>query len=137
VIHLRVPARGLLAGLDAFNLHRYLVDTTRRGLRPFETADIGWRRHYSEHDLITLFARFGFTAVDQRRSGFAASEAVRFSGFLLFRWFRASRNWYRRVGAIAERVLHMEHRYAWRHGFWLDATFRKDDNTARATPEPR
>ncbi len=37
-LHLSVPATGLLAGLDAYNLHRYLVDVSGRGLRPFETA---------------------------------------------------------------------------------------------------
>jgi SAM-dependent methyltransferase len=137
IVRLETPAKGPLAVLDAFNLHRYLVDITKRGLRPFETADIGWRRHYSEGDLVLLFGPRGFTLVTARRTGFAASEAVRAGGFVLCRWWRASRNWYRRASGLAERVRRAEDAVEWRHGFWLDAEFRKGENAARSTSEPR
>jgi SAM-dependent methyltransferase len=137
IVRLETPAKGPLAVLDAFNLHRYLVDITKRGLRPFETADIGWRRHYSEGDLVLLFGPRGFTLVTARRTGFAASEAVRAGGFVLFRWWRASRNWYRRACRLAERVRRAEDAVEWRHGFWLEAKFRKIENAARSTSEPR
>ena len=133
-ITLRVPAAGPLAVFDAFNLHRYLVDTTKHGLRPFETADIGWRRHYSENDVTGLFDTTLFQVIAQRRSGVAASEAVRLSGFMLFRWFRASRNGYRRVAKLAQRVLAIEDRVAWRHGFWLEMTLQRTDQPAGAEP---
>ena len=137
IVHLRVPAKGPLAVFDAFNLHRYVVDITKRGLRPFETADIGWRRHYSEDDLITMFGPCQFDAITTRRSGVAVSESIRMSGFLLFRWWRASRNWYRRVSRIAHRVLTLEEKLAWRHGFWLDASFRRKDDAVRCQSGPR
>lgn len=130
IVTLRVPANGPLAVFDAFNLHRYLVDTTKHGLRPFETADIGWRRHYSEADIIELFDPDLFQVVTQRRSGVAASEAVRLSGFMLFRWFRASRNGYRRMANIAQRVLAIEDRLGWRHGFWLEMTLQRTGRPA-------
>ena len=137
IVRLETPAKGPLAVLDAFNLHRYLVDITKRGLRPFETADIGWRRHYSEGDLVLLFSPRGFTLESARRTGVAASEAIRASGFVLFRWWRASRNWYRRVSRLAEGIRRAEDSVEWRHGFWLDAEFRKIGNAARTGSEPR
>jgi hypothetical protein len=129
-----VPAAGPLALFDAFNVHRFLVDTTKHGLRPFETADIGWRRHYSEADVVGLFDPDLFQVVAQRRSGIAASEAVRLSGFILFRWFRASRNGYRRVSTFAQRVMALENRLAWRHGFWLEMILQRTDLPAGAEP---
>jgi SAM-dependent methyltransferase len=126
-VQLRVPAAGVLAVLDAFNLHRYLVDTTHRGLRPFETADIGWRRHYRESDLVGLFGPRGFSLAACSRVGFGASEVVWLSGFVLFRWLRASRDWYRRVSRLAQRVLRLEQRVAWRNGYWLEATLVRAD----------
>lgn len=121
-IHLRVPATGPLAGLDAFNLHRYLVDITGRGLRPFETADIGWRRHYSIDDIVRMLDPEAFTVEAHRSFGLAGSEAVRMSGFLAFRWLRPSRNRYRVVSGLAERLHTVEERIETRNGFWLDIT---------------
>lgn len=136
-IRLVVPADGLLAGLDAFNLHRYLVDITKRGLRPFETANIGWRRHYSESDLRKMFPSGDFTLVECRRFGIAASEVVRMSGFVLFRWWRASRNGYRTVSRIAQRLLSVEDKFNWSHGFWLELSLQKHESAARIEPRPR
>ena len=137
IVHMRVPADGPLAGLDAFNLHRYLVDISKRGLRPFETADIGWRRHYGESDVVKMFKPERFTLIETRRSGAAASEAVRMSGFVCFRWWRASRNGYRRVSRLAERVLDIEDAFTWRYGFWLDATLRRNECADRNESGPR
>jgi SAM-dependent methyltransferase len=137
IIRLAVPAVGPLAVLDAFNLHRYLVDITKRGLRPFETANIGWRRHYGEADVCKMFAPGGFSIVECRRSGIAASEVVRMSGFVLFRWWRASRNGYRTVSRIAQRIQEIEDNLAWRHGFWLELALRKNENAARIDSGPR
>ena len=137
IVHLRVPAKGPLAVFDAFNLHRYVVDITKRGLRPFETADIGWRRHYSEKDLIDMFGPCRFDAISTRRAGIALSESIRLSGFVLFRWWRASRNWYRGVSRLAQIVLGVEEKLAWRHGFWLDASFRRNENAAESYTRPR
>ena len=127
-INLKVPATGLLAGLDAFNLHRYLVDTSGRGLRPFETAEIGWRRHYSLADLTKMLDPARFELKEARTSSVAAAEVVRLIGFGLFRWLRPSRNRYRQVSRIASRLLAYEDRIEWRHGFWLTATFERKIN---------
>jgi SAM-dependent methyltransferase len=135
-VNLRVPATGPLALLDAYNLHRYLVDTTHRGLRPFETADIGWRRHYREADLVDLFTPLAFTLIDCRRSAVGFSEAVRMSGFVLFRWLRASRNWYQRISRLAQSVLGLEERIQWRHGYWLEATFLRTESAIQARSGP-
>ena len=131
-VRLRVPATGPLAVFDAFNLHRYLVDVSKHGLRPFETADIGWRRHYSEDDLVKMFGSCRFTCTEMRRSGYGLSEGVRLAGFVLFRWWRASRNKYRRMSRLAERVRRVEVRHEWSHGYWLDATFRRTDDSHRS-----
>jgi SAM-dependent methyltransferase len=128
---IRVPAKGPLAVLDAFNLHRYLVDISKRGLRPFETADIGWRRHYSEGDLALMFGPRDFTLTSVRRSGLGASEAMRLSGFVLFRWLRPSRDGYMRLSRAAERVRKAEAQVAWRHGFWLEVELRKHESATR------
>jgi len=134
---LTVPAKGPLAVLDAFNLHRYLVDISKRGLRPFETADIGWRRHYSEGDLALLFGPRDFTLATVRRSGLGASETMRLSGFVLFRWLRPSRDGYIRLSRAAERVRQAESQVEWRHGFWLEVELRKHESAARTESEPR
>lgn len=123
VVHVMVPSVGPLAGLDAFNLHRYLVDISKRGLRPFETADIGWRRHYSLRDLERLLGTEDFTVASHRQFGLAASETIRMCGFVLFRWLRPSRDRYRAVSGLANQVLDLESRLALPNGFWLEATF--------------
>jgi SAM-dependent methyltransferase len=134
---LRVPAKGPLAVLDAFNLHRYVVDISKRGLRPFETADIGWRRHYSEGDLALLFGPRDFTLARVRRSGLGASEATRLSGFVLFRWLRPSRDGYMRLSRAAERVRQAETRIEWRYGFWLEVELRKHESATQTRPGSR
>ena len=127
-IELHVPATGLLAGLDAFKLHRYLVDTTKRGLRPFETAEIGWRRHYSLDDLVKMLNPAHFRLVASHRSAIGASELVRMGGFGMFRWLRPSRSRYRKVSKIADQLRTIEDRIEWPHGFWLTATFERIQN---------
>lgn len=124
-LHLRVPAAGPLAGLDAFNLHRYLVDTTHRGLRPFETAEIGWRRHYSENDLRLLFPERDFELVNQRREAIALAEIIRLAGFVAFRWLRPSRDRYRQVAHRASQVESTERKLVVPFGFWLEVSFRR------------
>lgn len=125
LIRIRVPSIGPIAVIDAFNLHRYLVDITGRGLRPFETADIGWRRHYGIADLDKMLDSMAFELIESRRYGIAASEAVRLSGFVLFRWLRPSRDRYRQMSRLAERILMVEERAESRIGYWLEATYRR------------
>jgi hypothetical protein len=134
-VTLSVPGTGLLAGLDSFNLYRYLVDVTKRGLRPFETSDIGWRRHYSLTDLRILLGDNGFDLVSERRSTLALAEAVRLFGFLCFRWLRPSRNRYRAVARASNQLLAIEHKIAWRHGFWLEVELRKREHATGGVPD--
>jgi SAM-dependent methyltransferase len=125
-VHLRVPATGPLAGIDAYNLHRYLVDVTKRGLRPFETAENGWRRHFGSEDLGTLFPQESFEICEQRRSGLAAAEVTRLAGFLAFRWLRPSRDRYRQVSKLAERIESRETALDVPFGYWMDVTLQRN-----------
>lgn len=86
LLSLRLPAKGPLSALDANNLHHYLVDTTRRGMRPWETAEIGWRRHYTVEDIRHLLdpSQTNIQSIDRRRLG--ATELGDFAGRLAFRW---------------------------------------------------
>lgn len=134
-IALSVPATGLLAGLDSFNLYRYLVDVSGRGLRPFETSDIGWRRHYALTDIALLFGDNGFDIVAQRRFAVGLAEAVRLGGLVLFRWLLPSRDRYRAAARVSNRVLELERGISWRHGFWLEVELRKRDHATGSSPD--
>jgi SAM-dependent methyltransferase len=84
-LQLRVPNAGPLAGLDSFNLYRYLVDIGHRGKKPVETDEVGWRRHYSASDLTTMLGpRFRMCAAITQRVGIA--ELLRTASLVLFRW---------------------------------------------------
>lgn len=119
-VRLSVPATGLLAGLDAYNLHRYLVDVSGRGLRPFETAEIGWRRHFGIEDLRLLFPESEWTITRLERTGLAIDQAVRLGGFVGFRWLRPSRDRYRRAKRWADQIETKERRLTTPFGFWFE-----------------
>lgn len=110
VLRLRMPAAGPLAGIDAFNMARYLVDITHRGVRPRETSELGWRRHYRPADLQSLLCSARFEIVRVRRRRLALAEAITFAGIVLFRWVRPRRRWFRRVQRIAATIERFEHR---------------------------
>jgi hypothetical protein len=124
-----------LAGLDSFNLYRYLVDVSQRGLRPFETSDIGWRRHYGLADLRFLLSDCGFDLIAHRRSTVGLAEAIRLGGLILFRWLRPSRNRYHATAHLSNRVLELEQAITWRHGFWLELEFRKRELATGTSPD--
>jgi SAM-dependent methyltransferase len=106
-LRLRVPNAGLLEGLDAYNLYRYLTDITRRGRKPVETDEVGWRRHYGADDLAVLFgARFVIRSIGASRIGMG--ELVNVVSLTLFRWFRRSEERYRRANAVVRRVQAIE-----------------------------
>lgn len=134
-ISLGAPAAGPLAGLDSFNLFRYLVDVSGRGLRPFETSDIGWRRHYALDDLRLLLGDNGFDLVHDRRFAIGLAEAVRLAGLFLFRWLAPSRDRYRAIVRLSNRALELERGISWRHGFWLEAEFRKRGHATGTAPD--
>jgi SAM-dependent methyltransferase len=124
-VRVSVPATGPLAGLDAYNVHRYLVDISGRGLRPYETAEIGWRRHYSLDDIRLLFPGSDWEIVSREWSGLALEELVRMVGFVGFRWLRPSRNRYRMVSTFADRIEAVERRLPVPGGFWLEVELRR------------
>lgn len=130
-VTLRVPSTGPLAGLDAYNVLRYVADVTGRGPRAFEVGELGWRRHYAEAEIVEMFGTERFTVRDRRRGGLALSELVRLAGLLAFRWLRPSRDSYRRVAGIADRLERRELRVGAKVGFWLTITLEK---TAIASP---
>jgi hypothetical protein len=102
-LRLRVPNAGPLAGLDSFNLYRYLSDITHRGRKPVETDEVGWRRHYSVDDLAALFgSRFAVRSTATQRMG--SGEVVNAACLALFRWFRKSDTWYVRATDLVRRI---------------------------------
>jgi SAM-dependent methyltransferase len=119
-LYLRVPATGPLAGLDAYNLMHYLVDTSRRGLRPHETCEVGWRRHYGIEDLIHLLGHDRFQIVRVRRRGLAIAEVVDFAAMMLFRWLSPSQDHYRAGKRIARMIERIERRITVPFGANLD-----------------
>ena len=130
-VTLRVPSTGPLAGLDAYNVFRYVADVSGRGPRAFEVGELGWRRHYAEAEIAAMFGPERFVVRASRRSGLALSEGVRLVGQLVFRWLRPSADRYRRVAGVADRIEQWELRISNRHGFWLTVTLEK---TATAAP---
>ena len=134
-VKLRVPATGLLAGLDAFNLYRYLVDVSGRGLRPFETSDIGWRRHYGLRDMRLLLGDRGFDVVSHHRSTIGLAEAIRLAGLVLYRWLRPSRDRYHVTARLSNQLLELERSIVWPHGFWLDLELRRRQRAAAMSPD--
>lgn len=117
---LRVPASGPLAGIDAYNLMHYLVDITRRGSRPHETCEVGWRRHYGVADLSDLLGCSRFRIVHVRRSGLALTETIHFVAMALFRWLVPSPNRYRAGRSLARFVERFERRIVTPFGFSLE-----------------
>ena len=109
MLRVRVPNAGPLAGLDAYNLYRYLTDITRRGRKPVEIDEVGWRRHYSADDLKELLGpEFVVRTIATHRVGIA--ELLNVSALALFRWYCRSDARYRRAQTIVERVERIENR---------------------------
>jgi SAM-dependent methyltransferase len=123
----RVPATGPLAGIDAFNLMHYLVDVTRRGAKPFEISELGWRRHYSLSALESLLDRRQFRIVRVERRRLALAELVNFVGMLLFRWCRPSRDRYRMVKRLSLHVQRFENRIRTPIGSVIEITAERLD----------
>jgi SAM-dependent methyltransferase len=122
---LSVPATGPLACFDSYNLMHYLVDTTRRGLRPFEIAEVGWRRHYGIEDIAGMLGSDRFTIVRAKRRGLALSELTDFGAMALFRWFRAEPDREQSVRSLARRVEQFDSRIVTKFGFCLDIEARR------------
>jgi SAM-dependent methyltransferase len=120
VLRLRVPATGLLAGIDAYNLMHYLVDTSRRGVRPHEIAEVGWRRHYGLGDIEDMLGRDRFTVRQVRRRGLAAAEIVKFAAMVLFRWQRPNQDRYLVTERLAYAIEQFESRIVTPVGFRLE-----------------
>jgi SAM-dependent methyltransferase len=103
----RVPNRGPLAGLDSFNLYRYLVDISRRGRQPPETNEVGWRRHYSLTDLATLLGpRFSIRRAATHR--LAIAEIVNLLALVAFRGLTRSDARYRRAQSLVRTIERLE-----------------------------
>lgn len=120
-VELRVPADGFLAGFDALNLFRYVVDITGRGARPHETFEIGWRRHYGEDDLKSEFGP-DFRVTCSRRTRLGISEIVHTVAILAFRWIRPRRGRYRSALRCVRRLERVEDRIVTRKGALLEMT---------------
>lgn len=129
VLELRVPAAGPLAGFDAMNLTRYLIDVTHIGRRPIETSEIGWRKHYSERDLAMMLDKAGFDIVASTRSRFVVSEMLEFSARVVFHWAGDNEAAFERVNRAIDRIRGVEDHLRFGDGFLLSATARKRAET--------
>jgi SAM-dependent methyltransferase len=125
ILILAVPATGPLAGFDALNLNRYVVDISRRGFRPIETWEIGWRKHYSEADLRTMVERAGLTLESVSRERFVAAELLDFGARMLFGWTPFRRAVPRPVRRAINVVRGFEDRLSFSAGFTITVVARK------------
>ncbi|MGH2530695.1 MAG: methyltransferase domain-containing protein [Thermomicrobiales bacterium] len=105
---LRVPATGPVAGLDPYNLYRYLVDVTDRGRRASEIDEIGWRRHYSLDEIERLLGADRFRVAHWATEGIGLEQLATFGGMVLFRWLRSTEERYERVASLAGRIGQVE-----------------------------
>ncbi|MGH2558716.1 MAG: class I SAM-dependent methyltransferase [Thermomicrobiales bacterium] len=105
---LRVPRAGPLAGLDPYNLYRYLVDITGRGNRSPEIDELGWRRHYSLAEIDRVLGSGRFHVSHWATEGIGGEQLTTFGGMVLFRWWRHKEPSYERVASLAERIGHVE-----------------------------
>jgi SAM-dependent methyltransferase len=117
-IRIEVPNAGGAAGLDAYNLYRYFVDTTRRGRKPYETAEIGWRRHYSAEDVSSLLGR-EFAIRSSSTRGVGISEAIRFGAMVICRYALGNDALYRRTRPLIDLVQATERRLKPGPSGWL------------------
>jgi SAM-dependent methyltransferase len=122
---LRVPAVGPLAGFDALNLTRYVVDIARRGRRPVETWEIGWRKHYSEADIRGMLAKAGLEVASIERARFIVSELLDFCARLIFRVLADDEPTERRFQRRLNRVRRAEDRLAFGAGLLMTVVARK------------
>jgi SAM-dependent methyltransferase len=122
---LSVPATGPLAGFDALNLNRYVVDVFKRGARPIETWEIGWRKHYSEADLRAMIERAGMTTESISRERFVAAELLDFGARMFFGWTPVRRVVPRSVRRAIDAVRGFEDRLRFPAGFTITAVARK------------
>lgn len=137
-LFLRVPAAGPLAGLDGYNLYRYLRDVTHRGWRPPETDEIGWRRHYSTGDLAALLHPHGFRLVDHDSRGFAVSDMATLAAMTWYRWARRDERGYQAIRRSIDALRAWELRVpAGPVGTSLSVHARRDSGDASAAGEPQ
>lgn len=101
---LRVPNQSLTAGLDAFNLFRYFSDGTRRGERPSETDELGWRRHYREQEIADVIESTGLQVGDAWTTGTGLPELGQFVAMIGCRWLIPSEKRYQKLAALIDRA---------------------------------
>jgi SAM-dependent methyltransferase len=121
----RVPSTGPLAGFDSLNLQRYLVDISRRGARPHEIAELGWRRHYRPDELRAMFESEGLDIVSTERRGLAFGELLTFAAMFLFRWLRPNRARSRSAKRFIGYVDRVERRIPTPIGFTIELVLRR------------
>jgi SAM-dependent methyltransferase len=106
----RLPNEGPTAGLDSYNLLRYIADSTHVGKRPPETDELGWRRHFRERELSELLSESGFQVISSRTSGTGLPELAQLSAMIGFRWVRQSEEQYQRVLSWIDRFRDIDNR---------------------------
>jgi hypothetical protein len=80
-----VPNQSRVAGLDSMNLYRYLVDISKRGRKPAEIAEIGWRRRYSLDDIRSLLGS-DYELVETATREIGIAELVQLGAMVVSSW---------------------------------------------------
>jgi SAM-dependent methyltransferase len=107
---IRVPNESPTAGFDAFNLCRYLADSTHVGSRPPETDELGWRRHFREREIATMLESAGLRVVESRTTGTGLPELFQLSAMVGFRWLQRSEKRYQKALKIIDRAREVDYR---------------------------
>lgn len=112
---------GPLGALDSVNLYRYLRDISKRGIRPSELAESGWRRHYGRAEITGLLADNGIVVRSVRTSGLGLTELADLGAMVGFRWISRNEEAYLQARRTIAGLRRRERLVKFRHGgFWID-----------------
>lgn len=104
MLHLTMPATGLLGWLDARNIYRYMTEILGRGNEPDSTLPTGWSRHYPESDLRELLEHNGFTVRAIERVGVGLAEWPQIAGLVAGNFMLGARTTERRLFPLRQRM---------------------------------
>ncbi len=101
---IRVPNQAPTGGFDCYNLYRYISDGMRRGERPPETDELGWRRRYGDEEFGQLVESSGLRVEKQWASGTGLPDLAQLAAMVGFRLLQDNESRFQRLFPIVERV---------------------------------
>jgi SAM-dependent methyltransferase len=105
-----VPNESPTAGFDAYNLCRYLADGTKQGVRPPETDELGWRRHFRQRELAAMVETSGLRVIESRTTGTGLPDLIQLTAMIGFRWIRQSEERYQKAVSVIDNVRKLDNR---------------------------